>query len=374
MASALLVLILLLPTTLACGKLESESKAWRDQVEETVVELQKSVDTVALAVPGERWNRQMVKLTDTDPKVRQNALDDLAAGSGLSLAENFRVRALLIAEKQEGIRGRFFLASSNDESELRGYCSNSSLPSFDTRAVETSRAATNKELHDAARARADKVLRTIFGSPRLGPLAGYAGRGVKAQQIYWDRSPDYDFGERVIRETNSHVVTQESADAVALEARYQDAVSALADLVSLHYERTKTNNDGGAYDVPWKRALGAGYLHVAIPEGDHQRLLRVDAWIHEVGNPDNRMDDMEIQKLPASKFTLVSDEVKQACSQEEDFYWGVLNLADVVYHPRVTQELVVQLQSMKSAVDDLLAIRAGEPSSSDQDSDDTEEQ
>ena len=344
-AAAALTLSSILVSSFGCDALAGESKAWRDQVQETVIALQESVDALALSVPGERWARQMEALTHPDPEKRKKALEEIVTGVGQSLGRPQTVRAVLGSKDSGSIRGRFFMAPTNQIAELESFCTQGAFVSLHVWKNSLTRPKTPDEIKKATRDQAQEFVDTVFGVPPTPPrFSGLEGSG--AQPFNWEPPP---FGTPLNRLSNRQRKN--------LPVRREQAITALADLMALHYGEIGLDNRGDAVEHDWSSTEGFGVLHVVIPADDLERLDRIDAWIHEKGKPESTWDGMNpVVLTPASFRALPKETVKRCIADDERLYWTAADLAKSVYHSTPSAQVVQQLAKLREAVNKLKQI------------------
>ncbi len=302
----------------SCDGLQSESKAWRKRVEQSVKELNDQMDKVALAVPGERYMRLLEAVRSKDPAEQERARDQVRRLFGVDFEQPYQVSIWWEKPANSPLHLNYFLSHVAGEAAVRAQCDVAWSPLDATRTV-----TPPADLEE---------LRTIVGNRTRDAI-----EALGAQETI--TVPDV-FGDTRARAKALERVSKQSE-------RRQQAADQLRDAILAAFSESKGQLIAAKKTLPFNLLDGRTLLYVLVEEADLESLtdnnFRVSALLHAQGDSsaayENRWD------VSVTKANFYGNHGAVPCGNpRKSVRWAILNLTQ---GPTVNAQALASLKELE---------------------------
>jgi hypothetical protein len=291
----MLFVIFLFVSMAGCGDARRESERWRASFDEAVTKLQKSVDSAALAIPGERYMRLIDTLNDPNASQEDKDRARLFVNNLFNVEPDARYRLSLRFgfDETKSLAVSFFYGASNRPESVMSWCGGQGFfnptPVNNTLRTPPTDAEIDEYINDELFAAINGLGASIkdikyttvgggggFGGPQ--PAIVFQANAPGALDLVQDSSPLVQAGQPYLTVRTLGFDpwrgTQAERDAAIAKARevasqterHRQAARRLRNALDAIYGDLKRRPDGPALIRDYRPLVDDPYLFVVIPE------------------------------------------------------------------------------------------------------------
>jgi predicted small secreted protein len=318
--------------------------------------VQKSADTIALAVPGERWQRILDKQFSGDPQKQKDARTEIENIFGPIVERDFEATLLFgFDPSKPGPTAAYFRTMYPDRQAVEEQCASRAINPFQAANVST-RPMTEAEVRARVATDVGRVINAIAGTPEAS-FRGGDDDGVVIQN-FDSLAPAFNgttielarrlgppasgfMGNPAIQLFMKRIADKKAQAATDLTNALLDPYSPAVLASNAAGKGTKT--------FPWHISDAKQWLVVLVSKADWDAMhanLKITAFVHEHDKPDALFENRDA-------YTFTADDFKGHefhCDQEPgDWVWAIHDMTG----QGISRDVAVRLQDVKKLLGDM---------------------